>query len=620
MEILKSKKDRAPKFVYEDWAAKYLLSENATKEEKKNWWKQEEDYWRTGRFGLVGPHYFALTQAHMKHATGKKIRPVWRDVDEEDIYGSYEYAKDKSLDMLIFKRREIGLSAVFGGIIPMCTALTMEGSTSLMTSADKPRLEAMFKDKLRPIYDNLNPDYRPSNIADRQTGYLHLGKKNPDGSYSGKDSQIITKETVDQPTAFEAYRAMHIFIDEFFLHPKADRVLRSAQASVKAGFRKLAPIVLGGSAGESSMEGQRVGTKLWENAEDLGIICVFIPGWKGVMEAPELDSKGKPTGKILNFCPNGYSDKKAATEWIEKTREKLDRLEDKSYLDVFVKQYPLTVQEVVSANPKGSLPEDIKQKIQARERVIVSQKLPRERGRMDRDADGSPIFRPDKEGLVHILHRPIPGHTYIAGIDPIPFISKELATGSKNCIAIKDLDLQRYVAFYMDRDDDPINIVNQSISLQDWYNKAPAMLEINRGGVIYDKYKSAGRLDLLAKKPSLLTRDFKKSGSESYGYYKNDATGERGNEYFFQYLRNFSDEIYFIELIEESKQFLVDNTDLVDAVICCEIFNKQIVEKQKKDTNTKTSYETKEMVRLEFRNGRYVRIVERIVVHKPDSV
>lgn len=618
MEILKGKGEpKAPRFVYEDWASKYLINPAASRQEKIKWWKQEEEYWRQGRFGLVGPHYFALTQGTMKHATGAKIRPVWRDVDEEDIYGTYMYARDHQSDLLIFKRREIGLSAIFGGIIPMWTALTMEGSTSLMTSADKPRLEAMFKDKLRPIYDNLHPDYRPSNIADRQSGYLHLGKKESDGSYSGKDSQIITKETVDNPQAFEAYRAMHVFVDEFFLHPKADRVLRSSQASVKSGFMKLAPIVLGGSAGESSIEGQRVGEKLWANADALGLICVFIPGWKGIMEAPEIGKDGKATGKVLNFCPNGHSDEKKATQWIMETRERLDKLEDKSFLEVFIKQYPLTVQEVISANAKGALPEDIKLKISARERILVKEKVPRERGYMAKDEEGRPVFKPSDTGLVHILERPNPKHTYIAGIDPIPFISTELTKGSKNCIAIKNLDLQRYVAFFMERDDDPINIVQQSILLQDWYNSAPAMLEINRGGVIKDKYKSLERLDLLARKPSLLSKEFKKSGDGAYGYYKNDHTGQRGNEYFFKYLRNFMDEVYFTEILEESKQFLVENTDLVDAIICTEILNMQIIETQKRDTGTTKKTEVREIPVLKYQNGRYVRTVQRVVIQKP---
>ena len=211
------------------------------------------------------------------------------------------------------------------------------------------------------------------------------------------------------------------------------------------------------------------------------------------------------------------------------------------------------------------------------------------------------------------LHDPEPGHTYIAGIDPIPFVSKNMGDGSKQAIVIKDVDLNRYVAHYAERDSDPDIIVENMIMLQEYYNNAVAMIEINRGGVVLEKYKQAGKLHLLAKKPVFLGTGFHKSDG-SYGYYKNDQTSERGNTYLIEYLNKYSEEVWFLEFIEEAKNYLVENTDLIDGVVACEILHKNIVEKYKQTANKFVATE-KEIPMLEFVNGRYRRVWRKVKIH-----
>ena len=607
MIILPDAANSHSKFEYDIWNRKFGLDPNATKKEKDIWWGKEMEYWHEGRFGLTPAHYFSLTQATIKDATGYRMKPVWRDLDDL-IYGAYEQAKKTSWDLMVTKRREAGLSLTFGGVIPMWIALTNPGSTSLMTSADKTRLEEMYKDKLRVVYDGLDDFIRPGVVATRQAGYLHLGKLDvKTGTVTGLDSKIITRETVDQPTSLEAFRAMHIFLDEFFLHPKADIVHRSAQASVKKGFMKVAPIVMGGSAGESSVIGQKKGAELWKNAESIRMLTVFLPGWMGISQAPELDSKGKETGKILNFCPNGISNEKAAREWIMQTRELYDKMDDKSYLDNFIKQYPLDIQEVFSANAKGALPQDVIQKLNEQERILLASPPPIEKADIQKDVDRKFNILPNKGGKFSILERFNSDHKYIAGMDPIPFISAKLNDGSENCIAIKDIDTNRYVAYYMERAIDPDIIVTNCINLQDYYGGAKMLVEANRGGVIIDQYKNRGRLDLMARRPSSLGKTFlaTKEDIKSYGWYKNDHTAERANAYLIDYLRHNWDNIYFPVLIEEAKNYLVDNTDFLDAVVSCEIFHKHIAEKNKQIVPEKPTI--KMIPFVDYVNGKAVR-------------
>jgi hypothetical protein len=613
MEVVKSK-PQASKFVYDKWHAKYGLSENATPKEKNLWWgKETNEYWVEGRFGLQPAHYFMLTQATIKTARGTRIRPVWRDLDDL-IYGAYHEAKNTFWDLMVTKRREAGLSLTFGGIIPIWIALTNPGSTSLLTSADKTRLEEMYKDKLRVVFDGIDAYYRPGIISTRQTGYLHMGKLDKaTGEISGLDSKIVTRDTVEQPTSLEAFRAMHVFLDEFFLHPYADKVYRSAQASTKDGFVKVAPIVMGGSAGESSVEGQKKGAELWKNAEIIKMLTVFLPGWMGIQQAPELDSRGRETGKILNFCPNGHSDEDAATGWIMQTRENLEKLEDKKYLESFIKQYPLSIQEVFTSNAKGALPQDVMAKLAERERILLGNPAPIERCDLVMDLDGKIQVRPSKNGKILMLERFNPDHKYIAGMDPIPFVSSKLNDGSDNCTSVKDLDTDRYVAIYKERALDPDIIMHNTILLQDYYGKAKVNVEVNRGGVILDQYKHQNRLDLLAFRPTLLGKAFN-NGDRTYGWYKNDQTGERGNAFIIDYLRKFWDEIYFLEIIEEAKNYLVDNTDILDSMVSTEIQHRQILERNKRDRGPELV--AKKIPVMQMINGKATRVWVEVKLQK----
>lgn len=609
-------KPQSSKFVYDKWAAKHALNPNATRKEKELWWgKETNEHWIDGRFGLTGAQYFFLTQATIKEATGRRMRPVWRDLDDL-IYGAYDNARKTFWDLMVTKRREAGLSLTFGGVIPVWIALTNPGSTSLLTSADKTRLEEMYKDKTRVIFDGLDEFIRPAIISTRQSGYLHMGiLDNKTGAISGLDSKIITRDTVDSPFSLEAFRAMHIFLDEFFLHPKADVVHRSAQASTKSGFTKVAPIVMGGSAGESSVIGQKKGAELWKNAETIKMLTVFLPGWMGIMSAPELDDKGRETGRILNFCPNGHSDEKLATEWIHKTRENLDKLDDKSHLESFIKQYPLDIQEVFAANAKGAMPADVMSKLQHQERIILGNPPPIEKCELVRDMHEERVdVVPINKGKIIILERYNPLHKYIAGMDPIPFVSSKLNDGSDNCIVIKNIDTNRYVAFYKERALDPDIIMRNNILLQDYYGHAKVMIEVNRGGVIVDSYKNHNRLDLLAPRPTLLGKTFI-SGERSYGWYKNDHTGERANAYIIDYFRKFYEGVYFIEIIEEAKNYLADNTDIVDAMVSCEIYHRQIIEKSKRETNT-AEFVTKKIPMIELIDGKSVRVWKEVRLEK----
>ena len=140
-EIIINGKPKPPKFVYEG------KPKGMSKAEEAKWWLQEQERWVEGHAGLKGLHYFYLTQVKIKQPRGSLIHPWWREVDEFVIDEYYE-ATRLGLDICIYKRRGIGLSALFGAGVPLWKAMTEPGSTSLLTSNNRSKTRSYLTKSL----------------------------------------------------------------------------------------------------------------------------------------------------------------------------------------------------------------------------------------------------------------------------------------------------------------------------------------------------------------------------------------------------------------------------------------------------------------------------------------
>ena len=570
------------KFIYKTWAKKYLPPENASYDVWKDFYLNEEKYWQTGRWGLTGYHYFYLTQIILKdRTTGREFHPLWRDVDEI-IFKAYEEALKTMSDIIYIKRREVGLTSIFAAGIPLCNIFIHQGTNQLITSADQQRLTDLFKDKITIAYDALNKFIKPSRAAFRQTGTMFFAEKNEvTGEFTGLKSSIICRESVKNTKSLEGYGAKSVFIDEFFLHPRASEVLASVQASVSRGFVKACPIVMGGSCGVTSEEGLKKGKELWEDAEHLKIITCFIPGWMGIMEAPEEDENGTPTGKILNFCPNGWSDQQLATQWRIKKRKRLSKAKDKSSYITFIKNYPLNVEEVFAFGAGGILTQEILEKVEERKIFLNNNPPPDYTYRLEEIA-GRIQAVADPKGLHHILEMPQPEQFYVSGTDPIGWDTDSMKKGSEYCIAVKKHYAQTYIHYFSVRSMDEKYVVGECIKAQRFFNNAQSLMEMNKGGVALKTYRDFGAMNLLAKRPGALNIKF--TGADKYGWWKgggNNPATQRGIQMVVDYLNSCIHKIFFRRMLDEVSKFPHGNTDLLDAVMSCEMQDNNILEIRK---------------------------------------
>lgn len=534
-----------------------------TQVEKQRYWEEEMRRWREGYRDLTGPEYFYFQEVIIRDAEGALIRPYWRDCDHM-IFNAIDICMKSEQDLFVMKRREIGLSTVFGGAMPMYFSLMFPGSTSLVTSADSKRIKELFSEKTTAAWQYLDEDIKPARARINQQGFMLFATEDrKTKTFSGLQSKIVGSETVDNPASFEAYRAKYCFLDELFLHPKSNDVRNSVARCLMKGTKKIGILCMGGTAGIANTKGMGEAKALYKDAVYKGILTLFLRGTLGLKE----------------FSVNGHSDEKAAEEWILKRRAQLEKAQDKTDYYKFVSDYPLDENEVLSINTESVLPKEVMMGVMKQKIYIMNNPPPVFNYSLLRMEDGTVKAEPNKRGKFTILEHPDKDSKYLSGTDPIPFNDSRLSEGSDYCICVKKRHAETYVAYYAERSLDAEYIIDNAILLQDYYNQVPTMLEKNAGGYAYQKYKELGRLSLLSNKPTSLGIKFEDNRS-SKGWYKNEKTGSRGNELLIKHLLKNTDKLFFMRQIEELEQFLVGNTDLVDAMICCEFHDADLTRRE----------------------------------------
>ena len=580
--------------------------------QQMKWLEQEQKRWVDGYGGLNGMHYFYVTIGTLKNARNRNISPRVRDGDIL-VFESYAEARKREWDLFIAKRRGFALSSIFGAGVPFYYSLTQGGSVNLMTSADQKRLNALYRDKIMPFYNGLVNLVKPDIVAGQQKNLLHLGRREGK-TITGLDSLLMgvsTTGSYEEASAFEAYRATSIFVDEVFLHPYAKAVLASSQASISDDFVKINPIVMGGSCGVASSRSAVEMQELWTDSLHNKILTVFIPGTMCIESAQELDDVGNPTGKILNFCENGISDQKRAEAWIDKTRANLDRARDKTRLYQFIKAYPKTIDEVFEFNTIGALSEDVMNALTEISTRINKRNEPVIPVRITESHSGGLVravpvntqnWSTDKTGFF-LLKFPEPHVSYGVGNDPIPFTDNSQDGKRSDLVSIvARMDTGEPVCFYRERTHDPDIAVNNTVLLARLYNDAKIMIEMNQGGVLSHKIRDLGFKHMLAPQPICFGgNSFKRK--EGFGWWKGTNAQEAYSE-LVRMIKTQGEHLNMRELVDELKKFLVVNTDLADAYVSFLVYRMDYLFR-KKSSELRPRIE-QEVPQTVWRNGKMI--------------
>ena len=592
LELPEAQPLRLPKYTYETYEREQAAWMKTDRGESA-WRTEQRRRWKDGFADLTGIHYFYLTQMKIKDAEGNLIRPMWRDIDEIAL-NEFLLCLADEIDLYVLKRREVGLSTIFGGLIPIYMAIMYPGSTSLMTSADLTRVTDLISEKFIAQHGALEDWVQPKRTSyDKSKGHVTLAEIDEDGKQTGNEARVICRQTSQDRkdvTNLEGARAKYAFLDELFLHPFPEEVRGSVESCLMTGMKRAGIMVAGGSANSISRLGLKEARNIQKSAQSGHVRMLFLSGAYGIREATIRDAKGKKIS-TENFCVNGWSDIPRATAYIMWQRAILDMNPNKTNLLSFIKRYPLTDAEVLRSDEAGIIPKDVADRIPEQETEIENN--PRNLRfiriinandvmsfeNVQGNTGGKVEFEPN--GKWFISEPPIAGEKYIMGSDCIGIMGKksELKSGQSNeedrsfhASVIKRVSTNTYVGIYMVRTSDIDKIYEDLVLGQRLYNNCQNMIERNSAGNLYDRYKTDGNLNGLAYQPVWLgSKGFKKNTVR--GIYK-DANAERLYSTMFDYFREHMGNVDFGIILEQLRNFGLENTDIMDAIVMCEAFHR----------------------------------------------
>lgn len=530
--------------------------------EKQRYWAEEKRKWIEGYSEDVnGFHYFYMTQCLIKIGTSGEVdRPKWRDCDGW-ILQDFAKAQELGYNHGLISRREIGKTSIGAGLLPNYFMRVYPGSTSLLTSCDKPRIFRMVNDKTLTVYDNLDKAIKGKVLNRNQTKdnvYLKVALSTLDkyGNPVTRESDIFCSETVENPSAFSSIRAKYGYYDEFPLHKRGNDLITSSDPCYKEGTRRTGTLMWAGTIEDRvDVETLKSLRTLVGDSKDSKTIITFAPYWWGID-----DENVRST--------NGHSNEKEARIWREKELERLSKLEDKTALRAFQKNYPASLEEALDTAIEGTLPKECMTIIAEQRRRIKTEAPPvMTYDLIDREETIEAVPN-KKEGKFTILTLPEENKEYYGGIDPIPWNDAAIAKNSNYALIIYEYETDTPVAYYDERNLNSDIVCSNSILLQRFYNECEAMIERNVGGVTFEKYKDFGAYELLSKKPTTLGIKYTDK-KITRGYFKNDKTSAIGNALLIKYILQYGHNIWFSKLLDQMEEFLISNTDLLDAFIAC---------------------------------------------------
>lgn len=575
-------KDPVPFFTREEPPTVFkttLLRQKYLAEEKRRWIE--------GYAGINGMLYFYATQIILKdRIRGIKYYPTVRDVEAEIIFPQIEDCLKKGESPFITKGRGAGLSSI-GMNLPFYFFRTMPDTTCIATSKNKKILAELFTDKTMVAYDEMDSLTRPDLININKTAnesFLRLGYKYIDkqGNERYSENKFICRDTQDSDsstTNFSGAGAIYGFADEAPLMTRFNGFFNSArECFIDHSINRMVGLMLFGGTVEESIpaEGIQRIKQIFDNAKSLNIRPIFIPATYG------------------KHVVNGHSNHEKAREEILRHRDELDKLDDKFALKAYIKNNPLSLDEIFALGGSGRFEDDVVDMI-AHQITVTSQKEVRPKAYNITTVNGDTVANPVKSGPVTILELPKPNIKYWIGIDGT-------ATGEMSGSG----DDRSEIACVVSKMYDPDESIVPSFCPVAIYHELPKSIEqsyykISNVGRLYNQHGLAmfcaegnsstsehfGNFLVKEglKKMIMLRKDLSGKGNVNktkWFNYRNDATLDWQYRQANIFLRKYIGGMYFLELLQQMQ--ITTNADILDAWLWCLVgmgadFDKPVIQK-----------------------------------------
>jgi hypothetical protein len=543
-----------------------------TEVEKQRYWAKEKKIWIDGYSPEVnGMCYFYGTQIKLRDRVTAKIDYAQiRDV-EVKVFTELQSSYSAGNSPFVMKGRGVGLSSI-GMNLPFYFWKTNPGATCVATSKDKSTLATLFNDKTMVGYDELHEDIKFDLIRKNQTqaeSFLKVGTNYIDhyGSVKYAESIFLCRDTQDSDAAatkFSGAGSIYGFADEAPLMKRFFKFFSSAIEIFKDHSQnRLSGLLLSGGTIEDTIisDDLRRLKQIVDKGPALNIHPIFIPATYG------------------KHVVNGHSDHKRAEEEILKKRDELNKLDDKSFLNAYIKNNPLTLDEIFNLNTGGMFDEYTIQRVNE-QKIIVST----EREHIPMAYNVSKIgdtfeATPATKSPIMILQHPKPGVEYIFGLDSImtSALTSNASEVSDYCFTgMKGIDPNDRLQFapvvqYKERPKTIYQAHETAIRVLAYYNqfgKAKVTGELNAAGEIFISMA----IEAAMKSTILRRRDLSDKGYvdvSKFWFYRNDKILDWQIEAANIYLKNYSQMVFFSNILDDAGKGRDDNKDALDSLMAC---------------------------------------------------
>lgn len=546
-----------------------------TEVERQRYWAKEKEIWIKGYNSDVnGMCYFYGTQIKLKNRVTAKIDyPDIRDA-EVLIFTELKESIKQAESPFVIKGRGIGLSSI-GMNLPFYFWKINPGATCVATSKDKATLGTLFADKTMVGYDELHSDIKFDIIRKNQTqaeSFLKVGSNYLDhhGEVKYAESIFLCRDTQDSDAAatkFSGAGSIYGFADEAPLMKRFFLFFNSAIEIFKDHSQnKLTGLLLSGGTIEDTITSADLARLkgILEKASALHIRPIFIPATYG------------------KYVVNGHSNHAKARDEIMRRRDELDKLEDKTFLNAYIKNNPLSMDEIFETTTGEMFDEYTIQRVKEQKIVIVGERefIPM----MHNISKIGDKFEstPAKNSPIKILQHPKPGVEYILGLDSVMTSeltgsSRTTAEPSKYCITVmKGLDPADKLQFcpvaqFKERPKTIYSAHETGIRLLGYYNqfgKAKMTGELNAAGEIFvDMAIQAGMRSAMLKRRDLSDKGY--VDVKKFWFYRNDKIKDWQIEAANIFLKEYGHMVYFLDILEDALKGRADNKDALDSLMAC---------------------------------------------------
>ena len=542
----------------------------------QEWWTEQQErcvngFKPKGMPKISGKYYFYLNFYFILGNDGSKggrkslIHPWYREMDRE-YFNLFETCKDEGKGMIVIKARDKGFSYMNSGMV--AHEYTFFPYNDIGVAAGLQATADAFFDKTKKGLNGIHPNFKHSVLKDTQTimrsGYK---QKNRDGKWEtgGYQSTIICR-TMDNPEVFKGERTSLMVFEEAGEFKHLKNAYMSSKACFMDGNIQFGVPIIGGTGGDISASSKDF-MDMYYSHDAYNLIPMFIPASKAYYGFFDIET--------------GVEDAKGAEESLSEEREVIRKSGDNEAYNLHIQNYPLTIEEAFLNTKESRF--DIALLNAQRSRILSSKdyKNQIQSGYLDwalnDDQELKVLWRPHPAGPFKVLSHPMPEYQGIdiGGVDSYDQDEAGASDSLGSAIIYRrfantNIPSDYVVAEYTDRPKKKEDFWDGCLKLAVYYN-AKMLVEYTKIGIL-DYFKRMNALKYLKEKPESAHNPGSRTRNQ-YGVHMNKQVKALLEDLIDDYIRENIKEIWFLSLIDELANYVLQNTDRAMAFGICLIHN-----------------------------------------------